>query len=543
MRSVRFIPQGGDVLRVGTRDSELALRQTDIFVDALMSLHPDCEIEIKSMRSSGDLDLKSPLDKLQGFGAFVRELDAALLDGSIDVAVNSMKDMPIDIPEGLCVPAVLSRAEVADVSLPKALKDLPDGSVVGTSSIRRASMIKDMYPGLKTAVLRGNVRTRMAKLDAGDYDTIVLAKAGLDRLGVDREMHVMDPGIFVPAPAQGAIAIVCRSDDKDTIELLKGLNDPVTRAEVDAERHLMKLMGAGCSSPIGINAKVRDGIIQINAVSYDTGKRTEFKGRMPVSSNHYILDDAVRMLKGDTRGHVYLVGAGPGDLGLMTVKGLELLKSADVIVYDALADHSLLDLNPYAEKINAGKRSSNHIMKQDDTNSLLAENGRKGKIVVRLKGGDPFLFGRGAEEAAVLREADVPVSVVPGVSSSIAVPELAGVPVTHRNRSSMVTILTGHGKAGTEGVDWVNAAGIPGTLVILMGMDNAAEISEGLIKGGRPKDQPVSVTTDGARPEQRTETTTLEGLPRTIKDKGLKAPGIIVIGDVVMERSILGDMI
>ena len=163
--------------------------------------------------------------------------------------------------------------------------------------------------------------------------------------------------------------------------------------------------------------------------------------------------------------------------------------------------------------------------------------------MVRLKGGDPFLFGRGAEEAAVLRDAGLDVTVIPGVSSSIAVPEVSGVPVTHRDHASCVTIMTGHGKAGSDGIDWVSAATIPGTLVILMGMDNAGQISEGLIKGGKSADTPVAVLTDGARPEQRTETSVLKDLAKMIAEKGLKAPGIIVIGDVVKERERLGELL
>ena len=527
---------------VGTRDSELAMRQTEIFLEALKGIAPELRPEVKPMKSSGDIDLKSPLDKLQGFGAFVRELDAALLSGKIDVAVNSMKDMPVDIPEGLCIPAVLKRADIRDVCIPCSLDDLKEGSVVGTSSIRRAAIIRDIRPDLQTEVLRGNVRTRLSKLDSGKYDAIILAKAGLDCLGADRKCVPLDADTFIPAPAQGAIAIVCRSDDRDTVELLSELNDYETRCEVDAERRIMKMLGAGCSSPVGINARYDDGMLNINAVSFETGKKLSFKGRIPTRFTDGDCMDVVNALTGKPAGHVYLVGAGPGDMGLMTVRGMELLRSADVVVYDALADHSLMRECPNAELINVGKRSKNHIKTQDQTNALLVEYAKKGLKVVRLKGGDPFLFGRGAEEAAVLRKAGVEVSVVPGVSSSIAVPELAGIPVTHRDHASSVTILTGHGKEGTDGVDWVQAAKVPGTIVILMGMDNTEEISKGLMKGGRSPDMPAGVVTDGGMTTQRAEVTTLGNLHAMVTEKGLKAPGIIIIGDVVTERSLLGDL-
>ncbi len=242
-------------------------------------------------------------------------------------------------------------------------------------------------------------------------------------------------------------------------------------------------------------------------------------------------------------GHVYLVGAGPGDPGLMTVEGMRLLRSAEVVVYDALADHSLLDECKGALLIDVGKRSCNHTKTQDQINQILADYGSKGKSVVRLKGGDPFLFGRGAEEAAFLRKAGVGVTVVPGVSSSIAVPELAGIPVTHRDHSSSVTIVTGHEKNEKNApVDWKALANVHGTIVVLMGMSNASRISSELIEGGMSPETPVSVTTDGSRAEQRTVVTVLRSLSETIAAEGLKAPGIIVIGGVVSERETLGDL-
>ena len=241
-------------MKVGTRDSELAMEQTRIFADSLKEAAPEVEVKIKAIRASGDLDLKTPLDKMQGFGAFVRELDAALLNGEIDVAVNSMKDMPVDMPEGLCIGAVLKRADVRDVCIPCPLEDLEPGSVVGTSSIRRAAMVKALRPDLETKVLRGNVRTRLTRLDEGKYDAIILAKAGMDRLGVDRPMAPLDTSDFIPAPAQGIIALVCRSDDEGTKAILSKLNHEPTFLEAQLERRIMKAMGAGCSSPIGVLA-------------------------------------------------------------------------------------------------------------------------------------------------------------------------------------------------------------------------------------------------------------------------------------------------
>ncbi|MDR0791043.1 MAG: uroporphyrinogen-III C-methyltransferase [Methanomassiliicoccaceae archaeon] len=243
-------------------------------------------------------------------------------------------------------------------------------------------------------------------------------------------------------------------------------------------------------------------------------------------------------------GKVFLVGAGPGDIGLITVKGLELLRSAEVVVHDALIDPRILKECRNAEMIDAGKRGGNHTMTQSETNSKLVELAKEGKIVVRLKGGDPFMFGRGAEEAAELRKAGIDVQVVPGVSSSIAVPELAGIPLTHRDNASMVTIVTGHERADRESdrTDWKKMASLGGTIVILMGIGNSDSISKELMNGGLPGGTPAAVITMGSTDEQRTEVTTLSSLHSVIISKGIEAPGIIVIGDVVRQRDVLGDM-
>ena len=244
-------------------------------------------------------------------------------------------------------------------------------------------------------------------------------------------------------------------------------------------------------------------------------------------------------------GKVYLVGAGPGDPGLMTIRGMELLRSADVVMYDALSNPDLLkECRPDAELIDAGKRGGDHHLRQWQTNELLVRYASEGRTVVRLKGGDPFLFGRGAEEAEELRKAGAEVHVVPGVSSSISVPELAGIPVTHRDHTSLVTFVTGHEKEdrAEDRVDWMSLVDGHGTIVVLMGLGNAARISAGLIGGGMSPDMPAAVISKGSTPEQRVELTTVSRLAETIAEKGLEAPGIMVIGTVAEIRNVLGDM-
>ena len=228
---------------------------------------------------------------------------------------------------------------------------------------------------------------------------------------------------------------------------------------------------------------------------------------------------------------VYLVGAGPGDPGLFTRRGEELLRSADVVVYDRLASRVLLDLAPPgAELIDAGKSPAGVALTQEQINEVLVDRGRAGRNVVRLKGGDPFVFGRGGEEAEACRAAGVPFEVVPGVTSAIAAPAYAGIPVTHRGVSTSVTVVTGHEdptKPGTD-TDWDALARAGGTLVVLMGAGNVREIARLLVEGGRAETTPVAAVRWGTRPEQHT----VRGTLATIADLGVEAPSAIVVGDV-----------
>jgi uroporphyrinogen III methyltransferase/synthase len=226
---------------------------------------------------------------------------------------------------------------------------------------------------------------------------------------------------------------------------------------------------------------------------------------------------------------VYLVGAGPGDPGLLTVRGAELLGRADVVVHDRLAESSLLDLAPAgAERIDVGKQPGGPV-DQESINALLVERGRAGQCVVRLKGGDPFVFGRGGEEAQALLEAGVLFEVVPGITSAVAVPAYAGVPVTHRGLSTSFTVVTGHSRHAPEReTDWAALARSGDTIVVLMGVAHRTEISQKLLAAGLAGDTPVAAVSWGTRPQQRTVRTTLASLGSV----DLEPPATIVIGQV-----------
>ncbi len=238
-------------------------------------------------------------------------------------------------------------------------------------------------------------------------------------------------------------------------------------------------------------------------------------------------------------GKVFLIGAGPGDPGLMTVKGVECLKRADVVLYDYLADESLLGhARLDAEIIYVGKKGGDHTLSQDGINRLLVEKALAGKIVARLKGGDPYIFGRGGEEAEACVDAGVPFEVVPGVTSPIGASCYAGIPLTHRDFTSTVAFVTGHEDPTKEAssIDWKALAGGIGTIVFLMGVKNLPEITRRLIEAGRDAETPVAVIQWGTRPYQRTVTGTLETITKIVADAGIQAPAITVVGEVVRLR-------
>lgn len=234
------------------------------------------------------------------------------------------------------------------------------------------------------------------------------------------------------------------------------------------------------------------------------------------------------------QGRVYLVGAGPGDPALATLKAIECLRQAEVIIYDYLASEKLLDFAPLeAERIYVGKKAGDHAMSQEQINDLLVEKGRS-SVVVRLKGGDPFIFGRGGEEALALRQAGIGLEVVPGVTSAIAVPAYAGIPLTHRGLAASVAFVTGHEMPGKETSDihWDRLATGVGTLVFLMGVKNLEFISSQLIVHGRAAETPVAVIRWGTTADQQTVTGTLGSIARVAEEAGIKPPAIIVVGEV-----------
>lgn len=230
---------------------------------------------------------------------------------------------------------------------------------------------------------------------------------------------------------------------------------------------------------------------------------------------------------------VYLVGAGPGDPDLITVKGRELLASADSILYDHLAsDHLLTYARPDAERLYVGKKKAEHAYTQEEICALLVERGRRGLNVVRLKGGDPFIFGRGGEEAEALADAGVPFEIVPGVTAPLGIAAYTGVPLTHREHTSVVTFVTGH---AVDQIDW-SKIGLAETLVVFMGLSSIREIAREIVKRGRAPETPTMAVRWGTRPDQHTVTGTLASIADQVEQSGLRPPATIIIGEVVRLR-------
>ncbi|GAB3371778.1 hydroxymethylbilane synthase [Lysobacter rhizosphaerae] len=258
------------LLRIATRKSPLALWQSEHVADALRAAHPGLEVELVPMSTRGDEVLDRSLAAIGGKGLFLKELELAMLRGEADCAVHSLKDVPMELEPGFALPAILERADHADAFVSNRHDDiaaLPQGAVVGTSSLRRQAQLRALRPDLQLRDLRGNVNTRLAKLDAGEYDAIVLACAGLQRLGFDARIRSrLDAPQWLPAPAQGAIAIETRADDEATRALCAALDHVATRTCVEAERAMNRALHGSCHVPVAAFAQLDGEHLQLHGL-------------------------------------------------------------------------------------------------------------------------------------------------------------------------------------------------------------------------------------------------------------------------------------
>lgn len=300
-------------MRIGTRGSQLALAQAHETRDRLMAAHtlPEDAFEIVVIKTSGDRIQDRPLSEVGGKGLFTKEIEEALLDGRIDIAVHSSKDMPTVLPDGLALTAFLPREDVRDAFLsPKAgtLTDLPQGAVVGSSSLRRQAMIKRLRPDIEVLMYRGNLQTRMRKLAEGEVDATLLAAAGLRRLGLDGEItSLLETQDFLPAVGQGAICIESREGDVATLEKLAAIHDETTQIRLDAERAFLAVLDGSCRTPIGGLATIEGGTLQFRGIVLkpDGSEAHEAESSGPLA-------DAVRI--GQSVGEDLKARMGPGFL-------------------------------------------------------------------------------------------------------------------------------------------------------------------------------------------------------------------------------------
>ena len=535
-----------EVIRIGTRKSRLALVQTEIVRKKIEEAFPGVRTEVVEMSTKGDELLDRSLTSFGGKGVFTKELEEALLCGKIDLAVHSAKDMPMEFPEGLKIGAVLARGTAADVLVTRdgtRLTELTPGSVVCTSSLRRELQIKKAHPLVRIRMIRGNVQTRLRKLSEGRYDAVVLAAAGLERLGLTEKdgyhYEYLDRSVCLPAAGQAILAVESRNGHLE--EVLEAVHDRAAAVSLYAERAYLAAIGGSCNAPAAAYSWLEGDTLHMEALYARDGRHLKkTSGCLETGLCVEPAEQLGRTLAAELcRGKVWLVGAGPGDSALVTKRCLDCIRTADAVIYDSLATDSLLnEVRRDAELIYAGKRASSHHLRQEETNALLIRMAKEGKNVVRLKGGDPFIFGRGGEEAQELAEAGIEYEIVPGVSSCYGAPAYAGIPVTHRDHASSFHVITGHEGAHKDKnvLDYETLAKEEGTLIFLMGLKNLPNIVRSLTAGGKDPRTPAAVIQEGTTSRQKTAVGTLENIAEIAESAGIRTPAITVVGNVVSLR-------
>lgn len=528
---------------IGTRGSKLARVQAENVRDRLREAYPQHEFEIQIIKTRGDLVLDKPLHEIGDKGVFVKEIEEQILSHEVDIGVHSMKDMPSQPALGLLFTKPWKREDPRDALILReknSLEELPQGAVIGTGSKRREFQLKRLRPDLKIVGIRGNVDTRLRKMKEEKLDGIVLAAAGLHRMEMqDRITQYLETEEMIPAPAQGILALEIREEDTALLQMLDALSDEETACVMEAERGFLQEIGADCHLPVGaVCRKNEDGSMTLHAMfGNESGSRqvhTAVSGTEP----RLLAKEAAARIRSQMAGTVFLVGAGPGDPGLLTVKGLQAIRQADCIIYDRLSSPELLcEAKPGCEKIYVGKASHNHTMRQEEINFLLVKKSMEHQNTVRLKGGDVYVFGRGGEEGIYLREHGVPFEVIPGVSSCIAGLAYAGIPITHRGIASGFHVVTAHDKNDQLAeIDFKAMAGGKETCVFLMGLSKVKEIADRLMEAGMPGETKAAVISNATMSGQKSCVSDLEHIAEETERAQLLSPAIIVVGEVVSLR-------
>lgn len=444
--------------KIGTRSSPLALRQVDEIRELFRAQNINVEFEVVSFLSAGDKNKQTSLMENNQDDFFTDTIDLALLNGDIDCAVHSAKDLPKTIHSGLEMIALTKGKNPADAFIGKSLlKDLPVGAKVGTSSLLRKNELKKYYPNIVTVDIRGTIEERIAKFENGLIDGVIIAAAALERLQLTDKITEILP--WETVPLQGQLAVLSRKDDEALRRKF---------SSIDVRKYF---------------------------------------------------------------GTVTLVGAGPGDPGLITLKGIKALESAECVLYDYLVHPDIIQFANKAEKIFVGKRKGVHTLSQAKLSRLIRDKAKEGKQIVRLKGGDPFIFGRGAEELNYLRSYHIQVDVIPGVSSATGIPASLGVPLTARDISSSVAFISAHQKED-EASDPIHIPDVD-TCVFLMGLTKLDLICQTFLQNHWAESTPVLIVSRGTMPDQQLVLGTLMDIQDKIKQTPVQQPALIIVGRVI----------
>ena len=452
--------------------------------------------------------------------------------------------MPSNIDEKLIFAPALKAEDPRDVFVGKDIfKKMDDlnNALVGTGSNRRICQGRNYFLNIKFRPIRGNVETRIGKIEKENLDGVILAKAGLIRAGLDKKINFdLDPHIFVPSPCQGILGIEIRKEDENLFEIFKKHSHRNSQIRMESERAFQKELGADCSTPMGIFTEIdNEKITLTGAFAFSKNEKMIYERVSGKISDRIKLGkNLAKKLKRKSYKKIILAGAGIGPADNITIAVKKALDQADVIIYDRLLNQEILE--PYKNKdlYYVGKSMGDHVLSQDEINKLMVDLAKSGKKVVRLKGGDPYVFGRGSEEALFIKENGLEFETLPGLTSGIVCLNTAGIPPTHRDISTSISFITGH-RSKNKNEDFKKYAKLPGSLVFYMGLKNLPNIIKDLIDGGMKKDKKIAIISNGSSPKQKVYTSTIEKVLEEIDLEKIKRPAIIVISDTIGLREYL----
>lgn len=530
------------MIKIGSRGSLLALIQAELVKEILQE--EGLDVKIIKISTKGDRIRDRKIDQINSKGVFVKEIEQALLEKKIDIAVHSLKDMPSNIDEKLIFAPALKAEDPRDVFVGKEIfKKMDDlnNALVGTGSNRRICQGINYFLNIKFRPIRGNVETRIGKIEKENLDGVILAKAGLIRAGLDKKINFdLDPHIFVPSPCQGILGIEIRKEDENLFEIFKKHSHRNSQIRMEAERAFQKELGADCSTPMGIFTEIdNEKITLTGAFAFSKNEKMIYESVSGKISDRIKLGkNLAKKLKRKSYKKIILAGAGIGPADNITIAVKKALDQADAIIYDRLLNQEILE--PYRNKdlYYVGKSMGDHILSQDEINKLMVDLAKSGKKVVRLKGGDPYVFGRGSEEALFIKENGLEFETLPGLTSGIVCLNTAGIPPTHRDVATSISFITGH-RSKNKNEDFKKYAKLPGSLVFYMGLKNLPNIIKDLIDGGMKKDKKIAIISNGSSPKQKVYTSTIEKVLEEIDLEKIKRPAIIVISDTIGLREYL----